>query len=84
MDKQKDPQITPDDLLKAENAFLKLKLGLEHGMQMEETSTLSPEIENQWLKSVYAFEQQYKDAKRIKLYHSRVYRNREGRRCVQR
>lgn len=68
MDKQKDPQITPDDLLKAENAFLKLKLGLEHGMQMEETSTLSPEIENQWLKSVYAFEQQYKDAKRIKLY----------------
>ncbi|MDQ2657339.1 MAG: hypothetical protein M3Y60_07945 [Bacteroidota bacterium] len=68
MDKQKDPQITPNDLLKAENAFLKLKLGLEHGMQMEESSTLSPEIENQWLKSVYAFEQQYKDAKRIKVY----------------
>lgn len=68
MDKQKDPQLNPDDLLKAENAYLKLKLGLEHGMQMEESSVLSPEVENQWLKSVYAFEEQYKDARRIKLY----------------
>lgn len=68
MDNQKDPLLNHEDELKAENNLLKLKLTLEHGMQMEETSTLSPDIENQWLKSVYAFEQQFKDAKRIRIY----------------
>lgn len=68
MENQKDPRLNPEDDLKAENNLLKLKLGLEHGMQMEDTSTLSPGLENQWLKSVYAFEQQFKDAKPIKVY----------------
>jgi hypothetical protein len=68
MDNQKDPRLSPEDELKAENNLLKLKLGLEHGMQMHESGTLSPDIENEWLKSVYAFEQQYKNAKKIKVY----------------
>jgi len=68
MENQKDPQLTREEDLRAENNLLKLKLTLEYGMQMENSSKLSPDVENQWLKSVYAFEQQYKDAKRIKVY----------------
>ena len=68
MNNPKDPQLNRQEDLTAENNLLKLKLGLEHGMQMADTGSLSPEIENQWLKHVYAFEQQYKDARRIKLY----------------
>lgn len=68
MDNQKDPQLSREDDLRAENNLLKLKLTLEYGMQMEETSKLSPGVENQWLKSVYAFEKQFKDAKKIKVY----------------
>ena len=67
MNDEKDPLLSPGDALMAENELLKLKLGLEHGMQLPE-STLPPHIENQWLRSVYAFEQQFKDAKRIKVY----------------
>src|SRR5688500_6309194 len=68
MDTQKDPLLNPADDIKAENNLLKIKLQLEHGMLMDETIGLNPGLENQWLKSVYAFEQQLKDAKRIKLY----------------
>lgn len=68
MENQKDPLANPQDYLKAENNLLKIKLQLEHGMQMENLSTMSPDVENKWLKSVYAFEQQFKEAKRIKLY----------------
>jgi hypothetical protein len=68
MENQKDPYLSSEDDLKAENNLLKLKLGLEYGMQMEDTPTLSAGIENQWLKSVYAFERQFKDAKRTKFY----------------
>ena len=68
MKNQKDPLLNHNDELKAENNLLKLKLGLEYGMKMENSSTLSPDLENQWLKNVYAFEQQFKDAKRTTLY----------------
>lgn len=68
MENQKDPLANRQDYLKAENNLLKVKLQLEYGMQMEDLSTMSPDVENQWLKSVYAFEQQFKEARRIKLY----------------
>lgn len=67
MEDQKDP-LNAEDSVKAENTMLKFKLGLEHGMQMHERGSISPEIENKWLKSIYEFEQQYKDAKRVKVY----------------
>ncbi len=57
----------PEDKLSAENELLRLKLELEHGMQANETS-LPPDAENQWLNYIYNFEQQYKDAKRAKVY----------------
>lgn len=69
MEDQKDPQLNRDEALHAENNLLKIKLGMEHGMhQTGDTYDLSPEVENQWLKQIYAFEQQHKDAKPITLY----------------
>ncbi|HMQ70845.1 MAG TPA: hypothetical protein PKC58_17850, partial [Ignavibacteria bacterium] len=38
------------------------------GMKESDTSKLDPEMENQWLNSVYEFENKFKDAKRITLY----------------
>lgn len=63
-----DPRPGSDDDLRASNAVLKLKLELEHGMQMHDTDSLPPAIENQWLQNVYKFEKQYKDAGRISVY----------------
>ncbi|CAN5585517.1 hypothetical protein BH11BAC1_BH11BAC1_12650 [soil metagenome] len=57
-----------EDELKAENNLLKLKLELEHGMQMMDTSALDPEVENQWLSDIYKFEKQFKEAGKIKVY----------------
>lgn len=68
MENEKDPLLNAEDNLKAENTMLKFKLGLEYGMQMQESGDLSPTVENKWLKSVYEFEQQYKDAKPVKVY----------------
>jgi hypothetical protein len=68
MESPKDPQLSRHDHLRAENNLLKVKLGLEHNMQMSEISSLPPDVENQWLKSVYAFEEQFKQARRIKVY----------------
>lgn len=68
MENEIDPLLNRDDELHAENNLLKLKLGLEYGMEMTEVSPLSPDVENHWLKSVYAWESAYKNAKRVKLY----------------
>jgi hypothetical protein len=66
-----DPEnpIDPEDELRAENEVIKLKLELEHGMLgMGGTPSLEPGIENQWLNHIYNFEQQYKNAKKIRVY----------------
>lgn len=68
MELDPENQLNPEDELKAENGLLKLKLELEHGMKHNDTSSLKPEVEIEWLNYVYAFEQQYKDAKRIKVF----------------
>lgn len=68
MKNEKDPPFNRLDAIEAENNLLKVKLQLEHGMQMDHTTELDPELENQWLKSVYAFEQQYKQAKKTSVY----------------
>ncbi len=61
-------QLNHDDEIKAENEVLKVKLELEHGMQQSDSSTLSPEAENQWLNYIYNFEKQHKEAKQVKVY----------------
>lgn len=68
MNNEKDPQLSREEDLTAENNLLKLKLTLEHGMEMKDAHKLGPELENHWLKQVYAFEQQSRDARRISLY----------------
>jgi hypothetical protein len=57
--------------LRMENEVKKMKLMLEHGAVFSEPSgdkTLDPLIENEFLKSVEAFENVYQDAERILLY----------------
>lgn len=59
---------SPEDLLRAENAVLKLKLETEHHMQGSKTENLPPEVENEWLKHIYEFEQQFRRNKQMPLY----------------
>jgi len=57
--------------LRIDNEFKKMKMMLEHGARFSETTgdkTLHPLIENEFLKSVEAFENAYQDAERILLY----------------
>ena len=61
-------QASAKDELKEENELLKLKLELEYGMTRSNTSALQPAMENQWLNHIFNLEQQYKDARRIKVY----------------
>jgi hypothetical protein len=58
-----------EDDLKAENEFLKMKLMLEHGASFSSNeSELPPEMENEFLNSVMAFEKQFEQYKTIKVY----------------
>ncbi|HEY8511309.1 MAG TPA: hypothetical protein VIL31_05085 [Cyclobacteriaceae bacterium] len=68
MKNQQDPQLSPEEELRAENNLLKLKLKLEYGMQETDTSNLPPHVENDWLKYIEAFEKQYRDAKSVTVY----------------
>ena len=58
----------PADEIHAENELLKLKLELEHGMVMSNTSQLPPEVENQWLRNIHDFESLSKEAEQIKVF----------------
>ena len=63
---QSDPS---NEEMKFENELLKLKLQTEFGMQEHgAVPELSPQVENMWLNNIYAFEAQFKNAKRIKIY----------------
>jgi len=62
-----------EENLRTENEFLKLKLMLEHGgqfgeMEQDSNTELPPEIENQFLNNVLAFEKQFSEHKVIKVY----------------
>jgi hypothetical protein len=62
-------QTPNEDDLKAENEFLKMKLMLEHGAKFSSNeSELPPEMENEFLNSVMAFEKQFEQYKTIKVY----------------
>lgn len=55
-----DEQFTSSrDQIEAENAFLRLKLELEHNLKECGNSEVPPEVENIFLRSVYAFEQKH-------------------------
>lgn len=56
--------------LQEENQFLKMKLMLEHGAQFHtnESSDLTAEIENLFLKNVMEFEKKFSERKQVKLF----------------
>jgi len=59
-----------DERLEAENEFLKMKMMLEHGAQFGgmQAGNLPPEIENEFLKHIVAFEQQSQNSKYITIF----------------
>ena len=66
---QDDP--SSDEMLKFENELLKLKLQAEFGMQEHgESPELTPEVENIWLNNIYAFEEQFKNARQVKVFEA--------------
>ena len=63
-----DPDRSGEVNLQTENDFLKMKMMLEHGAEFGSSKDLPPEIENQFLKSVMDFENQFQKAGRIKVF----------------
>lgn len=57
----------PAENLRMENELLKLKLQAQFGAKLGEGENLPPDIENEFLKNVYAFEQNLGDYKPIKV-----------------
>ena len=58
----------PEENLHLENEFLKMKLSAETGAVFGgESKDLPPEILNEWLKNVAAFEKNYADAKEVTI-----------------
>ena len=59
----------PEENLRLENEFLKMKMMAESGgiFGSNSDSGISPEIENQWLKNVMEFEKAYANAKPQKM-----------------
>jgi len=58
----------PEENLRMENELMKLKLQAEMGAQSFSASDIDPEIENEFLKNVMAFEQNWASAKPAKVY----------------
>ncbi len=65
--------LNEEERVRAENEFLKMKLMLEQGAQFfgsgnSENSDLPPEIENEFLNYIIAFEREFEKGKTIKLF----------------
>lgn len=61
-------QLSNEESLKAENDFLKMKLMLEHGAHfgnMESKGTLPPDLENQFLINIMAFEKKFAEPRKL-------------------
>ncbi len=56
--------------LRDENAFLKMKLMLEHGAEFgtNHPDEIPPEIENMFLHNVMAFEEKFRDQEKVKVF----------------
>jgi len=59
----------PEENLRMENELLRLKLQAELGGQSHGSGNLPPEIENEFLKNIFAFEQNYANSKRTIIYN---------------
>lgn len=63
-----EESLTPEEKLQMENNLLKLKLMAEHEAHFPDENELDPEMENEWLKHIYQFEEQHKNARQISVY----------------
>ncbi len=63
-----DPLLTPDEELRIDNALKALNLELNHGGVTHFSDELPPEVVNQWLANVTAFEEQFKTAPKTTVY----------------
>ncbi len=57
----------PEENLRIENEILKMKINAEFGGVSGGVENIPPDLENQFLKNVIEFEQQWADSKRVKL-----------------
>ena len=58
-----------EDELRAENALMKLRLELDHGMQASHfAGQLSPAMENAWLNMIVDFEKKFSSTKPVSMY----------------
>ncbi|HEX7847942.1 MAG TPA: hypothetical protein VF476_19220, partial [Chitinophagaceae bacterium] len=61
-----------EENLRSENDFLKMKLMLEHGAKFDDSNSdensLPPEVENEFLNNIMAFEKQFAEHKTIKVF----------------
>ncbi|HRP54839.1 hypothetical protein [Agriterribacter sp.] len=63
--------LNDEERLKAENEFLKMKLMLENGARFEKSeddAALSPQVENEFLNYIQAFERQSQNPRYIKVF----------------
>jgi hypothetical protein len=58
----------PKENMRMENELLRLKLKAELGAESKNVSNIDPEIENQFLKNILAFEHNYANSRLVKIY----------------
>ncbi|MBK8657701.1 MAG: hypothetical protein IPN22_02175 [Bacteroidetes bacterium] len=67
MAKRKRKKKSPEDIA-SENQFLKMKMMAQFGGDFVGNETVSPEVENQFLKQIMSFQKQHGQAKSISVY----------------
>jgi len=67
MAKRKRKKKSPEDIA-SENQFLKMKMMAQFGGDFVGNETVSPEVENQFLKQIMSFQKQHGQAKTISVY----------------
>jgi hypothetical protein len=63
--KKDDSDLTPEERLQRENEIKKLKLSAFNDAHFSESDDLPPEVENEWLNHIEAFEEQYENVDQI-------------------
>jgi hypothetical protein len=60
--------LDPEEELRASNEVMKLKLQVEHGMRIQESTELNPVVESQWLNYIYNYEKVCKDSSQLTVH----------------
>ena len=68
MEEKSTPDLTPEEELRADNEIQALSLELTYGARTHISDDAPPELINEWLKNVAAYEAQYQDTPPISVY----------------